>query len=43
LGKDQIANKNNSRQEKRWNHSSRKEATFPVDESSVGGKAKSCE
>jgi hypothetical protein len=41
LGKDKRTNKNNARQEKRWNYPCRPKATFPVNESPVGGKKKS--
>jgi hypothetical protein len=43
MGKDKGPNKNIAeRQEKRWNYTCRPKTTFPVNESSVGGKKKSC-
>jgi len=38
LGKAKSGNKNNRTQKKGWNHRCRAKETFPVDESSLGGK-----
>jgi hypothetical protein len=43
LGKAKGGQKNNSRQEKGWNHRRRTEKTFPANESTLGSKKESCE
>ena len=43
LGKAKGRQKNNSRQEKGWNHRRRTEKTFPANEGTLGSKKESCE
>ena len=43
LGKAKGGQKNNSRQEKGWNHRRRTEKTFPANESTLGSQKESCE